>query len=1027
MPAIQEQIEKLRKKIESYRALRDDLGEEAERKITELEKELQALVDTQGGAFVGGNVNTQGGDFVGRDKIEAILNSRVFKVSGDANGNIVILGDNNTLTLTPDEAPQVLLRAYYRALARECQRLPLGMLGPEFAVPGAEQKISLRSVYTDLDVTAPPRPEGDDPKELHAWGLRMSKGEGGQRAPLLQAISEPDIRKLVLLGEAGSGKTTFVNYISAVLAEPGEGDELPETLRGLLPARLLLRETARSIPVDIEQGQAGFLWQALQVEIGETLGETGAEKLLPYLQSQISRHGALILLDGLDEVPETDHRRQCLLDSVQHWVETLPENTRFLLTARPYAYSLDRQLALPDFQVISLAPFSSEQAASFIEQWYRAVQPTQGWDAETAGEKASELSQALENRPQLADLAARPLLLTLMATLHTHRGKLPEDRADLYEGSVSLLLERWQTQRQLKGVTEPGIERVLGLGETKLRRAVELLAYETHERQGGDPALRDGDLGTQAADIPFEQVSSVFSRQLPHDINPILLVKYLEERSGLLIGRRAGVYAFLHRSFQEYLAGCYLANTEQDVARTLKDKVTHDLNWWREVYLLAVGKVKQGSYSSAVNILNRLVPDLPARNASDLEYRLAILATQSAQELRLPENAENDDFYRTLLKRLQAWLLRLVEVGKLSTSERFEAANLLARLGDPRFDEKRLCLPALLRGQPEPMLGFVKIPAGEFTMGSPEDDEQAYDDEKPAHAVNLPEYYIARYPVTNAQYRYFVADKGYEKDQYWTPEGLAWRDGAEPDFSAFDVVTDEEQKKSVENYKQWVLGRQNRNLPYWYGDPTWGAPTRPVVGISWYEALAYCNWLTEQLAGISEQLAVKQQAQGFWAGLREGRLRVGLPSEAQWEKAARGPLLPAREKGGGMRVYPWGDTWKNDRANTDETELKQTSPVGLFPKGKSPAGLLDLSGNVWEWTRSRWGSASIFKPDYGYPYLPGEERDDLSGSALRVLRGGSWLFFRRLARCAGRGRFVPDNFNDLIGFRCIVSLAISPS
>ena len=248
----------------------------------------------------------------------------------------------------------------------------------------------------------------------------------------------------------------------------------------------------------------------------------------------------------------------------------------------------------------------------------------------------------------------------------------------------------------------------------------------------------------------------------------------------------------------------------------------------------------------------------------------------------------------------------------------------------------------------------------------------------------------------------------------------SWRNGAEPDFSAFEVVTEEEAKKSVENYKQWILDRQERNLPYWYGDPQWGAPTRPVVGISWYEALAYCNWLTKQLSRISSQFSVNRGTQDFWTGLREGRLRVGLPSEAQWEKAARGPIGNPKSQIEN-RKYPWGDAWQGDRANIDETELKQTSPVGLFPKGKSPAGLLDLSGNVWEWTRSRWGSASIFKPDYGYPYLPGGERDDLSGSALRMLRGGSWDDSRRSARCAYRLRLVPVSFDSNVGFRCIVS------
>ncbi len=951
MPAIQEQIEVLRKKLAARLALQD-LGEDHSQEIAEINFQLQSI-QTGGGAVVAGNVNTGGGDFTGRDRIE-ILNARVVSFQKDAEGNIVIVGDNNRVTVSAQDAPALMLRRYTIALARECQKLPLGLLGEQFAVPGAEQKITLKNVYTDLDVTAPPRPEDSgDERQMRLWGLRLSQGEGSQRTPVLKAMGEPTARKLILLGEAGSGKTTFVNFIASALAGASEEEEIPEVLRGLIPIRVILRQAARQLEPGQEQGKAGLLWQAVHVEMSDILGKATADQLLPYLQEQVERRGALVLLDGLDEVPEANQRRRCLLESIQEWSETLPEQTRFLLTARPYAYV--GAFRLPEFQEVALAPFSQEQAENFIAQWYRAVRAAQSWEEEKANEKTSQLIEAMRERPQLADLASRPLLLTLMATLHTHRGRLPDNRADLYEGSVVLLLDRWQTQRQVRGLIEPGIERALGLGETVLRRAVETLAYETHVRQGAEVSEREGEAARQAADIPYEQIVTIFLPLLPPGADVRDLVKYLEERAGLLIARKEGMYAFLHRSFQEYLTACHLSYIRSDFDKALKEKLQEDLDWWREVFLLSVGRENFSRISNAVQLLHYLIPKDPGTSNSDLDYRLAMLGAQAALELRLLETApKNDAYYDELLKRLRGWLTHLVEQGKLPAIERLRAANSLGKLGDPRFDETRWHLPALLRGQPEPLLGFVKIWGGK-----------------------MPDFWMGRYPVTNAQYRDFIEADGYNSEKYWTPAGWAWRNGKEPDQSMLDGYMESAQKRIRER------ARSKPSQPAYWNDPQWAALTRPVVGVSWYEAMAYCQWLDEQLRASQPDL------------FPHNHYVLRLPTEAEWMQAASG----------NKREWAWGNEWQDDHANTDKANLRQTSPVGMFPLGKTPeTGLLDITGNVWEWSAD-W-------------YEKGK---------YRSLRGGSWYDSGRYARCALRDRNLPGNFDFDFGFRWSVSLAISDS
>ncbi len=216
------------------------------------------------------------------------------------------------------------------------------------------------------------------------------------------------------------------------------------------------------------------------------------------------------------------------------------------------------------------------------------------------------------------------------------------------------------------------------------------------------------------------------------------------------------------------------------------------------------------------------------------------------------------------------------------------------------------------------------VPAGPFLMGSSDDDEMAFDDEKPQHTVHLPDFYIALTPVTNAQYARFVQATGHDAPDHW-------ESGRAP--------------KKLEQH--------------------------PVVNVSWHDALAYARW-----AGAT------------------------LPSEAEWEKAARGGLPPAGggERGGAERRWPWGNEWDAAKANTSEEGPGTTTPVGSYPAGASPYGVLDMAGNVWEWTRSLCR---------GYPYDPDDGREDLQASGLRVLRGGAFLNYLRLVRCADRGRYFP--------------------
>jgi formylglycine-generating enzyme required for sulfatase activity len=248
----------------------------------------------------------------------------------------------------------------------------------------------------------------------------------------------------------------------------------------------------------------------------------------------------------------------------------------------------------------------------------------------------------------------------------------------------------------------------------------------------------------------------------------------------------------------------------------------------------------------------------------------------------------------------------------------------------PKVRRREKAPPARQPFEPQ----MVLIPAGEFLMGSdPSVDKNAQKDEQPQHTLYLPDYYLAKTPVTNAQYAAFVQATTYHRQ----PEG--WE----------------------------------------HGKPPSGREDHPVVYVFWHDAVAYCDWLAEVT----------------------GR-PYRLPSEAEWEKGARGT---------DGRIYPWGNEWDAERCSSYDGGKRDITPVGAYPEGASPYGLLDMAGNVWEWTRSVYKS---------YPYDPDDSRENLQAKGYRVLRGGSFGNYREVLRCASRLRGYLNVLSSINGFRVYV-------
>lgn len=267
---------------------------------------------------------------------------------------------------------------------------------------------------------------------------------------------------------------------------------------------------------------------------------------------------------------------------------------------------------------------------------------------------------------------------------------------------------------------------------------------------------------------------------------------------------------------------------------------------------------------------------------------------------------------------------------------------------------------------------YILIPAGKFLMG--DSFNEGDPDEKPVHEVYLDAFYIGKFEVTNAEYNKFIDDNGYRQKKYW--KAGKFKDfGSEPAF--------------------W------KNNEY-QGGGIAGNGNFPVVGVSWYEASAYCMWLSE----------------------KTGK-KYRLPTEAEWEKAAAGDVSVNSEFGG-QRKYPWGNEIKINHANffaSGDPFDNKPAPVGYYTGKKqdkystinnaSPYGVYDMAGNVYEWCRDKYGEDYYSKSPEKNPMGPKKGK-------YRVIRGGGFFSSLLSIRCASRSTFAkPENRMNDIGFRCV--------
>jgi len=853
-----------------------------------------------------------------------------------------------TENLNPYESE--LKAKYLNWVMAEASLVSLSGIDPETAREKREE-LNLGAIYTALLTQSTSDNERDHLKEKPT-----------ERLSALEMLNAH--QHLVILGDPGSGKSTFVNFVAWCLAgetiqnpyanierltsplpddDGKDQDKIQNWAHGpLVPVRIILRDF---VVCGLERnGQkicADNLWQYIETMLkGATL-----EDYIPVLKKELTTQGGLILLDGLDEVPEANNRRVVMKEIIDAFKSAF-HKCRILVTSRTYAYQ-NQDFRIKGLTETVLAPFTPGQIRRFVDMWYAHIGELKRKSASDAQGRAESLKYAIFHNDRIRELADRPLILTLMSSLHAWRGgSLPEKREELYANTVELLLDWWQKETVVKDengtyqLIQPSLLEWLKTDRDKVREVIEELAYNAHKKQ---PKM----VGT--ADIAeSDLLHGIIRVNKNPEVRPLRLIEFLRDRAGLLISRGIEVYTFPHRTFQEYLAACFL--TRKDYPNYIAKLAKESPDRWREVALLAGAKSSSGGPFAVWALADELSYQSP--NEFDVSLKDiwgTYLAGQVLSESASLENVSERN--NETLQRIKSGLLKIMRGDTLPAIERVNAGNILDKLGDDRFNKDYFYLPD------DPMLGFVEIPGGEFIMGSDKKkDNDTFDRETPQHPLALETFYMSKYPVTVSQYKKYLESTGKTETERW------------------------HQYNRFSNH--------------------------PVVYVNWSSALEYCNWLNGQL---KKNKSIPNQIKDL---LNTEKWTITLPSEAEWEKAARGT---------DDRIYPWGDKFDKDRLNYSNTKIGRPSPVGCFEKGGSLYQIMEMSGNVYEWTRTIFGK-DWSKADFSYPYQFNDGRENMSDkTSARVVRGGCWDDSARGCRVADRDGRTPGSRDDDFGFRLCLS------
>lgn len=789
-----------------------------------------------------------------RDVVHELLKSQDIKQSQPGRGPNARKHPHAVKTAKPAVFPE----EYLSWVKEQCEELALLGLNLKQG-----QNVTLRSVYVPLrtgekEVRTPAR--GSSSVSYREGRLTVQTSyyrESLHNAPqLLLDLLEKD--SLYISGNPGSGKSTFCKWLAwlachrkmpanQIMSPVAYTEVLPQPVKTKLPLLIRLRDFWPSLPKTRDKTDLSRL--ELELALANWLRTKGVQGLhWVDAEAHLRNGSALVVFDGVDEVPvirELDrgrsrtYPRELLLSGLYEAISYWRRNGNLVVvTSRPYGLTDDniRRLRLPHVVIQEL---DEDQQKLLIRKWFVILEAT----SEKGEATALQMMEHILERPELGELAANPMLLTAMCIIYSEGKRLPQDIFDLYARIIdNILHNRYPSHPR-------AISQVLS--------QLSVIAYGMHTGDG----IGEQRESPQAV-ATYTEIDSLIKylhrTALERPISAAKATQFRDEllsNTGLLLPKERDRAEFYHYTFQDFLAARQLLTTAATDDALFVEIAKHaEVPEWRNTLAL-VFAAHMNNYTTperSIRLLGRMIECVGTSKHLGLG-----IVTASCLRILLGKGFGVKEQLKDVFR---AYAVQVLQTGA-SLSERLLIADALGHVGDPRIADG--CDAS----------GFVRIPAG--TYKRPKGMRGVHD--LKSHLL------IARYPITNGQYKEFLDSNGYEKGALWTQAGRAW------------------------------LRASGRKAPLFWESSKWNGPNKPVVGVTLFEAEAYCNW----------------------AGCR-------LPTRIEWTIAVLG---------GSSSNFPWGNEWRDGICNSQELGLGSTTPVGLFPESRSePFGLEDAAGNVWEWT-----------------------------------------------------------------------------
>jgi formylglycine-generating enzyme required for sulfatase activity/energy-coupling factor transporter ATP-binding protein EcfA2 len=826
--------------------------------------------------------------------------------------------------------------------------------------------VSLEDAFVSLCISESQRVE-----ERFAPDKKMIPNEMGQEhhfSPeevMIRAFKK--YRLLLVIGDPGSGKTTLLKYYAVnCLNNKYKQFGFKEAVFPIyFPLRELEfdeNEKPRSLPYNLAK------WSERHVL------NISAEQF----RSWLHKRKTLVLLDGLDEISSKEKRQKVPL-----WVKetyTGLTNAFFVVTSRATGYrKLDGiELEMSHLRA-DIMDFTLEQQVDFLEKWFNAVflsgLPPKGinekdWEkqqlnyADTQSKAVIVFLKKEENK-SVRELAAVPMLLQIMAIIWEKHQYIPHTRVNLYDVALNYLLDYRDRKRNIKPLL-PVADSYRVLAPTALWMQEDLKQDEAPKEQ-------------------MHQTMQPILNTLTSQPNAVLFCEHLRDRAGLIADYDKEHYIFRHKSFREFLAGIRLKEeAHKQKQKRIKNLVQHFKDdWWEETLRFFMSKaddeifdrfmraffkskVSQELNAHQQNLLQQLVMEAPQKRIDALTQCL------NSEHLNNNQKRYVMDCLKTIGTPEAVGVVNVfIERSKEDKITLDHARDIVAELTPTEaviVEEIADTIPGTFRNSFEDNVEYIKIPGGTYK----------YSVNK--KMVTVPDLFFCKYPVTNKRYRRFISFlEGKEsKLSLELPVELY----AEK-LLKFSESLDEYKGYLVKYNEEW----QDKLRSEYEDDKHFKGDDQPVVGVTWYAARAYCFWLScldAVLKGDSRLKDIKMLSETY-----------RLPTEVEWEWAAGG------NPDGSMRQYAWAEDKgePNSKLANYDKNVGATTPVGRYPEGATPLGLMDMAGNVWEWMEI------LYKED----------------TSWRAVRGGSWYDAVSSLRCSARYGFIPVDGSSDGGFRVVRS------